>query len=450
MKKTILLSAFLLCLALVSQGQWFYDNLSEPKAQMGAAALGSKAYFAGGNDDTTAQAAVEIYDINTESWDPIIYLSQGRFFPACVAGGSKVFFAGGIDFYSPSLTCYDNVDIWNTLTQQWEYTLLSVPRFGGGAVNIGDKVMFAGGNNLGMGLSYDLVDIYDTTDYTWSGAHLSQARAAMAYAVIGDLAFFAGGVDVGTGSVSDKVDIYRYSTNSWSTANLSEARAFLAAAAVGSKMLIAGGTNSDNLQSGVVDIYDTLTGIWTTATLSEPRSFSQINAAVTCGNAYFVGGGVLDLNTYSWTSASGTIDIYNWQTNVWTTDNLSEPLFNHEVAGVKDHLIVAGGGISSAPWVTSQVEIFVDAGCQFPSGIPFSQTQTGLLQVYPNPSSDIITVETDSPGHFSILNFSGQEIMTLQVTGPKIQIDISNLPGGIYFVRVTDERTVEFGKFIKE
>jgi hypothetical protein len=452
MKKVTLFFAFLFCLVLHSQGQWIYDNLSKPKCQMGSAALGNKAYFAGGYDNNEiAQTEVEIYNIDTEDWDSTINLSQARLFPSCTGTGSKVFFAGGIDF--STMSCFDNVDIWNTITKEWTFDYLSVARFGASAVSKGNKVLFAGGANLAAGLSYSVVDIYDTATLAWSEANLAAPRASMASAVVGDLAFFAGGVNIQTGQVSDIVDIYRFSTNTWDTATLSEARAFLAAAAVGSKILIAGGTNSTNHQSDRVDIYDTITGTWTTAMLSEARSIFQVNAAIVCGNAYFVGGGAMDLNTFSWTSASTKIDIYNWMDSTWTTDNLTEPIFNHEIAGVKDHLVVAGGVMFAPdPVAVSTVEIFIDPDCVFPVGISALPAQFGKIEVYPNPSSDYVTIETPlltTSGNLTILKLNGQECISRKLTENKIQIDISNLPAGIYITKVSDETGVKVGKIVK-
>jgi photosystem II stability/assembly factor-like uncharacterized protein len=87
-------------------------------------------------------------------------------------------------------------------------------------------------------------------------------------------------------------------------------------------------------------------------------------------------------------------------------------------------------------------------------GFPVSSndlaSKSNNLNIYPNPTSTTITIETLSSGRLSILNLHGQEVMKLQVTGPMIQIDISNLPNGVYFVRLTSEKMVEFGKFIKE
>jgi len=70
--------------------------------------------------------------------------------------------------------------------------------------------------------------------------------------------------------------------------------------------------------------------------------------------------------------------------------------------------------------------------------------------IYPSPANNKITVETSYKGLLSILNLDGQELITQQITEPKVQIDISTLPNGVYFVRLTNNKTVSTWKFIKQ
>ncbi len=72
------------------------------------------------------------------------------------------------------------------------------------------------------------------------------------------------------------------------------------------------------------------------------------------------------------------------------------------------------------------------------------------LQIYPNPSSGIITIETPIQGQVSIRNISGQELLMQTIFEPQTHIDISHLPSGIYIVRMMNERSVQEGKIIKE
>jgi len=76
--------------------------------------------------------------------------------------------------------------------------------------------------------------------------------------------------------------------------------------------------------------------------------------------------------------------------------------------------------------------------------------KSNTFSIYPNPTSTGITIESSTKGQLTILNLSGQQFITRQITEPKTQIDISTLPSGVYFVRLMGERTVQIGKFIKQ
>jgi len=103
----------------------------------------------------------------------------------------------------------------------------------------------------------------------------------------------------------------------------------------------------------------------------------------------------------------------------------------------------------NATGCNSQAE--VDTACNHLSveNLPFND----IFSLYPNPSSDqvnIVTSAVPAKGQLSILNTSGQQLIISQITEPKTVIDISTLPSGVYFVRVTNDKTVEVGKIIKQ
>ena len=85
--------------------------------------------------------------------------------------------------------------------------------------------------------------------------------------------------------------------------------------------------------------------------------------------------------------------------------------------------------------------------------VGINEPQKSGLSLYPNPASNQVTIETSvtpTQSQLSIMNLSGQQLITSQITEPKIQIDISTLPSGVYFMRLTGERTVKVGKIIKQ
>jgi len=180
MKTKVLLSAFLLCSVLISFGQWTYTNLSEPKEFMGSAALGNKVFFAGGYNGTQYLSEVEVYDVSTGVWGVAGSLSVPREFPGgSVTCGSKIFFAGGFNW----VTSFNTVDVYDTLTKQWSVLSLSDDRFSLAAISHGSKVMFAGGVDYPALVYKSVVDIYDTQTGVWSTSYLSVPREGIAAAV---------------------------------------------------------------------------------------------------------------------------------------------------------------------------------------------------------------------------------------------------------------------------
>ena len=86
------------------------------------------------------------------------------------------------------------------------------------------------------------------------------------------------------------------------------------------------------------------------------------------------------------------------------------------------------------------------------NGFNAQPNRGALLQIHPNPASTGVTIESAEPaieGLLTISNISGMLILTCKVTGHKTRIDISILPGGVYFVRLTGDKTVQVGKFVK-
>ncbi|QSE99254.1 T9SS type A sorting domain-containing protein [Fulvivirga lutea] len=71
-----------------------------------------------------------------------------------------------------------------------------------------------------------------------------------------------------------------------------------------------------------------------------------------------------------------------------------------------------------------------------------------VLLVYPNPASNLITVQTQRENiTLSLLNIQGAEIMEVR---PNVGNDISQLDNGIYFLRISDAQGVTTHKIIKK
>ncbi len=395
MKKTLLLSAIFLCTVWISYGQWTYTNLSEPKSFMGSAALGNKAYFAGGYNGTSYLSTVEVYDVTTGTCEVMGNLSAPReIIGGGISCGSKVFFPGGFDWSAS----YSVVDIYDTATGQWTTGELSQARFSIASVCYQNKVMFAGGFVYSGQYHSNVIDIYDTETGEWTVDHLTVAREGIAAAVVGDLAIFAGGI-TNSGGVTDRVDIYDFADSTWRQASLSQARGMANATTVGNLVVIAGGVIGYINPTDVVDIYDAATNTWSTAALSFPRS-AQTNDATVSGKAFFAGGGEFMGNGFRF--PSDVIDIYDPQSDTWSVDHLSQPLINHSVLGIGGYLIVAGGENDIEEYY-SRIEVYHD-----PTLIHVPADYSSIQEAI-NSSSDGDTVLVDDGTYYENINFIGRK-----------------------------------------
>lgn len=69
--------------------------------------------------------------------------------------------------------------------------------------------------------------------------------------------------------------------------------------------------------------------------------------------------------------------------------------------------------------------------------------------VYPNPAKDFISINGIESGIMEIINITGEIINTSEVQAGLTKINLSNLPDGIYSIRVTSNNKIIVKKFIK-
>jgi hypothetical protein len=73
-----------------------------------------------------------------------------------------------------------------------------------------------------------------------------------------------------------------------------------------------------------------------------------------------------------------------------------------------------------------------------------------IFSIFPNPSSDKISLETPKHSRIEIYNIQGQLIKIDTPNGNKINIDVTAFQRGVYLVKVRTEKGVMVRKFIKE
>ncbi len=371
-----LVSALAAVQAPLCAQQWTATNLSQARQGVTAVTVGSQALFAGGRVGNTTFNVVDIYDssLGTPStpgaWS-VAALSLPRAGIAAAAVGNLALFAGGGVTNTTSTAV---VDVYDVNTGVWSLGRpLSVPRGALSATTVGSLVLFAGGGSIvgGAPVVSNVVDIYDSSlglpdnPAAWSTATLSVGRGVMGAVTVGSKALFAGGQD--STIARSEIDVFNASLgrpalpSSWSQAFLSQARNFPdnAATALGSRAYFAAGqTGQFSPPSAVVDIYDDAAGAWSTTDLSVARS--HLGVAATSGTVVFAGG-LVSTGPFN---VVDVVDVLNASSGAFTTSaKLTTPRFDLGTTTVGSWVLFAGGHTGAA--VSSLVDIYEPIGTPY-------------------------------------------------------------------------------------
>jgi hypothetical protein len=73
------------------------------------------------------------------------------------------------------------------------------------------------------------------------------------------------------------------------------------------------------------------------------------------------------------------------------------------------------------------------------------------LNIYPNPVNESVTIEANRYEFHTIelYMFSGQLIFSIKMEGPTLQIDLSSLQKGVYFITVRSREYIKTEKILK-
>ena len=80
-----------------------------------------------------------------------------------------------------------------------------------------------------------------------------------------------------------------------------------------------------------------------------------------------------------------------------------------------------------------------------------SENATVMCNVFPNPTSEMLTVEnSETVSHYEVYNIVGEMLMSQPVDGKTFNVNVSELPAGTYLIKTTSEGMVQTMRFVKK
>ncbi|CAM3450976.1 MULTISPECIES: Kelch repeat-containing protein [Saccharibacillus] len=241
----------------------------------------------------------------------------------------------------------NTIDEYDVKTDTWiaKTTFPEFAKANSSSVVVDGKIYITGGIKESGTLTKSL-DIYDPAANKWTkGADLPVTLAGHASEVINGKIIIAGGFTEFTNAVSTTYE-YNIATNVWSAkAKMSQARRYTSSALINGKIYVVGGIySSDGILSSVEE-YDPATDVWTKKA-NLPKGKSSIATTSFNGLLYAIGGATASASISG--PATTAVDVYNPQTDTWTTGPALK-LARHSIAStvLDNKLYVAGGSNNS-------------------------------------------------------------------------------------------------------
>jgi N-acetylneuraminic acid mutarotase len=316
----------------------------------------------------------------------------------------------------------------------------------GCAVN--GKIYVIGGayNVYGDGLVDSVYEYTPATD-TWARKSSIPTPMYLASAeTINGKIYVIGGAPAGFNWSYNSVYEYDPVTDMWATkSNMPTARSFASATAVDGKIYVFGGVaNLNGLGFSTVEVYDPSLDKWSVKNeMPVPRA-GHASSAVD-GNIYiFSGAPGRGISLYN------DVLEYNPTLDSWATKtNIPTPRVALSACTVGENIYTIGG-MDVHNIRLSTVEEYEPALDL--TNVKDQENKTGILKEYilyqnfPNPFNPTTTITWDSPVNgtqvLKVYNLLGSEEVVLSngykpAGSYEVEFDATNLPSGIYFLRLT-------------
>lgn len=284
-------------------GEWAARaSMPTARALFGASAVGGRIYAVGGTTfGADKLAVVEAYDPATDTWTRRADMPTPRNALSTAVVDERIYAIGGWGFdrpeggwtsLDPTAEAQDfaTVEVYDPETDTWNPAEdMPTPRSHMTVSAVGGKIYAIGGwlRRGGVDVALSLMEVYDTADNRWTpAADMPTPRWVPSSGVIDGRIYVAGGT-VGGGTASSRVaamrkrrplsavEVYDPVTGRWtSEADLATPRGWLSATVVNGRLFVIGG-RSEAPEGEVLEVMGTFRGVEvytpTGEALSEPR-----------------------------------------------------------------------------------------------------------------------------------------------------------------------------------
>ncbi len=357
----------------------------------------------------------------SQNWETLADMPVGLAFPVVVALNGEIHVIGG----GGPAGATDIHLRYKPLTNIWD-TLAPVPYLAqqpSGAV-LNGKIHYFGGGFPNSGTPLSSHYVYDPGTNSWTiAASLPIARVIMESAVINGKIYALGGQPN-----KSRVDEYNPTTNSWTTKNaLPDNNFWYSEIAVLNNEIYRFGGGGYSAPSNSVHKYDSVSDSWTNiATL--PVALHAPAGSALGGLIYIAGGyNTIDLDV---------VRTFNTNTSTFNTITpLPSARSYHDIVTVDTCIYSIGGNNPSFPNMNTSLIRYCNS-----SGVSVKEILSPkTIVVFPNPANDYITFENiNSPVmNAELFDLMGAKKMEMTINKGTKRVDISELPEGIYFYRLS-------------